>query len=164
MRVSLIVATADNGVIGNDGQIPWRLPSDLKNFKKLTMGHALIMGRKTHISIGKPLPGRTTIVMTRGGGYLPYAPSVHVAADLKDALDIAYRLENSGEAFICGGGEVYREALASGEVERIYRTVIERHIKGDTMFVMDFVNYKRTEITHVEGEGLPHRFEIWERK
>lgn len=162
MRVSLIVATAENGVIGKDGQIPWRLPSDLKNFKKLTMGHALIMGRKTHISIGKPLPGRTTIVMTRGGGYLPYAPSVHVAADLKDALDMAYRLEDS-EAFICGGGEVYRDAMASGDVDRIYRTVVEKPFDGDTRFVMDFLGYKRTEITHVEGDVLPHRFEIWER-
>jgi len=163
MRISLIVAMSENGVIGDKGQIPWRLPSDLKNFKKLTMGHTLIMGRKTHVSIGRPLPGRTTVVMTRGAAYIPFAPSVHVVSSLKEALDVAYRLEDEDELFICGGGEVYREAMESGDVDRIYRTVIEQHIHGDTKFSMDLLRYKRTEVTHVTGDDLPHRFEIWER-
>lgn len=160
MRKSLIVATSENGVIGKDGQIPWKLPSDLKRFKKLTMGHCLIMGRKTHVSIGKPLPGRTTIVLSRGGAYVPFAPSVHVVSSLSYALATAEHEEDT-EVFVCGGGEVYRDALPV--VDRVYRTVIEQRVDGDTTFVMDFANFKRIEIEHVEGDGLPHRFEIWDR-
>ncbi len=165
MRVSLIVATSENGVIGNNGTIPWKLSSDLKYFKNLTMGHCLIMGRKTHISIGKPLFGRTTIVLTRGKAYIPYAPSVHVTYDLKSALDKAYTLEHTDadEVFICGGAEVYREAMTSDVVDRVYRTVIEQFIPGDTKFEMNFLGYKRAEVTYVEGDALPHRFEVWER-
>jgi len=160
MRVSLIVAVAENGVIGKDGKIPWRLPNDLKRFKALTMGHCLIMGRKTHVSIGKPLPGRTTIVLSRGGGYIPFAPSVYHATSLEEAIATAKHEEDT-EAFICGGGEIYKEAMTAGLVDRVYRTVVEQKIEGDTHFCMRG-HWNRTEVEHVEGEGLPHRFEIWE--
>lgn len=160
MRRSIIVAVSENGVIGNNGQIPWRLPNDLKRFKALTMGHCLIMGRKTHISIGKPLPGRTTIVLSRGGGHIPFAPSVYHATSLEEALATAVHEEDT-EAFICGGGEVYEEAMTTGSVDRIYKTVIEQKIEGDTHFGMRG-HWNRIEVEHVEGAGLPHRFEIWE--
>lgn len=165
MRVSLIVARSQNGVIGANGQIPWRLPNDLKRFKQLTMGHCLIMGRKTHVSIGKPLPGRTTIVLSRGGAHIPFAPWVHVAESLHHALKIAVDQEEDIEPFICGGGEVYRDALEQGLVDRVYLTVVEQHVDGDTRFDANLVDrFNRIEQTFVEGDGLSHRFEIWERK
>lgn len=162
MRRSLIIATSENGVIGSNGQIPWKLPNDMKRFKQLTMGHCLIMGRKTHVSVGKPLPGRMTIVLSRGGSVIPFAPLVRVADSLQSAISTA-AAEHDDEVFICGGGEIYREAIGWCLVDRVYRTVIEQRFDGDTTFVMDFAHFKRAEVEHVEGAGLPHRFEIWER-
>src|SRR5512145_1318566 len=100
MRISLIVAADKNDGIGQDGRLPWRLPDDLKRFKQLTLGHHLIMGRKTFESIGKPLPGRTTIVVTRQANY--QAEGVLLAHDIETALDLARRRGES-EVFCCGG-------------------------------------------------------------
>ncbi len=131
MKISIIVAAAENGVIGKDNQLLWRLPDDLKRFKQLTLGHPIIMGRKTYESIGKPLPGRTSIVITRSTDY--EAAGVLVANSLENALAIA-RQQDAEQAFIIGGGEIYREALAKNMVEKIYLTRVHAIIEGDTYF------------------------------
>jgi dihydrofolate reductase len=129
MRVSIIVAVAENGVIGRGGALPWHLPDDLKRFKQLTMGHAVVMGRKTWESIGRPLPGRQMIVVTRQGDYQP--EGVKVAGSVDDALAIA-RTAGDNECFIIGGAEVYRQTLP--KADRIYLTIVLAEIEGDTYF------------------------------
>jgi dihydrofolate reductase len=127
MRLSAIVAMAANRCIGKDNTLPWRLPADLKRFKQLTLGHTLIMGRKTYESIGRPLPGRTTIVVTRQRDYAP--EGVRVAHSLEQALELA---RGDDEVFIAGGADLYRQALE--RVRRLYLTRIDREYPGDTFF------------------------------
>ena len=126
-RVSLIVAMAHNRVIGHDGRLPWRLPADQQRFKALTMGHHIIMGRKTWESIGRALPGRTSVVVTRNKTYT--AAGATVVGSLSDALRLA---RGDPEAFVVGGGELYREALPLAE--RIYLTELEDDYPGDAFF------------------------------
>lgn len=127
MIISLIAAVSGNRVIGREGRIPWDLPADLQRFKSLTMGHPLIMGRKTFESIGRPLPGRETIILTRQLGYR--AAGCTVAHDLPAALSAC---GDALEVFVCGGEEVYRQALAVAD--RIYLTVVQREVAGDALF------------------------------
>ena len=132
-RVSIIVAMASRRVMGRCGRLPWRLSADLKRFKALTMGHHLIMGRKTFESIGRPLPGRTSIVLTRQS--MPElakkfgASGVLTAASLDDALRQA---QGDDEVFVVGGAEIY--ALALPRVERLYVTWVDADVEGDTFF------------------------------
>jgi dihydrofolate reductase len=125
--VSLIVAMAENRVIGRDNALPWRLPNDLKHFRRLTMGHPIIMGRKNHESIGRPLPGRTNIVVTRSPGYA--APGCVVANSIDAAFTAA---GNDPEIFVIGGAELYAQTLA--QARRIYLTQIHATVPGDTYF------------------------------
>jgi dihydrofolate reductase len=127
MIVSLIAAMADNRVIGRDGGIPWDIPADRRRFRELTMGHTLIMGRKTYESIGRPLSGRRIVMLTRNREFT--APAVLVARDLAEALAAC---TGQDEVFICGGVEVYRQAL--GFADRIYLTVVHLEVAGDTSF------------------------------
>jgi len=129
MRISLIAAMAENGVIGRGGQLPWRLKADLARFKQLTMGHTLIMGRKTWESIGRPLPGRRMIVVTRQPGYA--AEGVEASHRLEAALEAA-RIAGEEEAFVIGGAEIYRQALPI--VDRLYMTLVLAEVEGDTKF------------------------------
>src|SRR3954469_3528520 len=110
MRISIIAAVAENGVIGRQGKLPWHLSDDLRRFKRLTMGHTIIMGRRTWESIGRALPGRRTIVVTRQTGYRIDDPSVAVANSLDNALQIA-STDDDQEVFIVGGAELYHEVL-----------------------------------------------------
>ena len=129
MTWSLIVAVAENMVIGRKGQLPWRLSADLRRFKKLTMGHAIVMGRKTYESIGRPLPGRQMFVVTRQRDYIA------AGAQICNSLDEARKaVEESGdeEAFIIGGAELYRQAIPF--VDRIYVTVVHDEYEGDAYF------------------------------
>lgn len=129
MIVSAIVAVAENQVIGIDNQMPWHLPTDLKYFKRKTLGHHIIMGRKNFQSIGHPLPGRTNIVISRN----PYftASNCLVAHSIEEALEIA--LENGEtEAFIIGGGNVYSQSMPL--LDRIYLTRIAYEPEGDVFF------------------------------
>ena len=133
VRIALIVAAAENGVIGRDGQLPWRLPSDLKRFRKLTLGKPVVMGRKTYESIGKPLDGRDTIVVTRQPDFHP--PGVHRAASVEDALTLGRELaagRGTDEVMIIGGAEIFRLTLA--RAERIYLTLVHATPAGDTRF------------------------------
>jgi len=126
LLISIIVAMAKNRVIGNKGQLPWQLPEDLRRFKELTMGQTLLMGRKTFESIGGPLPGRKIIVLSRNPSYR--AAGCTMAGDLKSGIASA----DGDELFICGGGEIYRQALPLAE--RIYLTELEHEVVGDTFF------------------------------
>ncbi len=127
MVISLIVAMSDNRVIGRDGDLPWRLSADLRRFKRLTMGHHIIMGRKTFESIGRLLPGRTSIVISRRQDY--DAKGAKLARDLNDAIQLA---GDDNEVFVIGGAEIYRLALP--RVDRIYMTAVHVAIEGDTYF------------------------------
>ena len=127
MRISLIVAMSENRVIGRAGQLPWRLSADLQRFKRLTMGHPLIMGRKTLESIGRALPGRTSIVVTRQPDYA--FSGVLVAHDFDGALRLA---AEATEVFVVGGEQVYR--LAVPRADRVYLTTVHAHLEGDATF------------------------------
>jgi len=140
MRRSLVVAVARNGVTGRDNQLPWRLPADLAFFKRVTMGHPVIMGRRTHQSIGRLLPGRQNIVVTRDAGYsAPGATVVHSLAD-------AYRAAgDASEIFVIGGTSLFEAALV--DVERIYLTEIDADVEGDTYFpALDRRAWTETEL------------------
>lgn len=133
MRYSLIVAMSENRVIGRAGELPWRLSADLRRFKRLTMGHHIVMGRKTYESIGRPLPGRVTMVLTRREDYDPGHHAVLVASSLDQAVALLPTTAmEQGELFVVGGAEVYRLALP--EAWRLYRTVIHAAPAGDTYF------------------------------
>ncbi len=129
MRLSIIVAVADNGVIGRDGDLPWRLSADLKRFKALTMGHHLLMGRKTFESIGTVLPGRTSVVISRGQPDLP--AGVELAHSLEQAVELA-RAHGDDEPFIAGGAEIYAQALPAAD--RLYLTRVHADCEGDALF------------------------------
>ena len=126
-RISLIVAMAANRVIGRDNALPWRLPDDLRRFKRLTLGHTLVMGRKTWESIGRPLPGRAILVVTRQERYDTPA-GVSVARSVEEALEIA----QGDEVFIAGGEEIFRQTI--GRADRLYLTRIDKDFPGDTFF------------------------------
>ena len=129
MLVSLIVAIDEAGGIGKEGGLPWRLSSDLRRFKEITMGHHLIAGRKTFESIGMPLPGRQTIIVTRNQEY--EAPGCSVVHSLDEAIELA-RSRGETEAFIIGGGQIYQEALPLAD--RIYLTQVHASVAADTFF------------------------------
>lgn len=126
-RIALIAAMAENRVIGRENRLPWRLPADLRRFKSVTMGKPVIMGRKTYESIGKPLPGRSNIVVTRDPDYR--APGCQVVHSLGQALEAG---AGHAEVMVIGGAELYREAL--GRAERMYLTLIRAEVEGDTLF------------------------------
>jgi dihydrofolate reductase len=141
MRISIIVAAAENHVIGRENQIPWRLPADQRKFKALTMGHHLIFGRRTYESIGRPLPGRSTLVVTRQSDY--QAPGCTVLGSLDEALRVA-RASGDSQAFIAGGAGLYAAALPVAD--RIYLTRVHTEIAGDTFFpVLDMSDWEVIE-------------------
>lgn len=124
-RITLIVARARNGVIGRDGTLPWRLPEDLAFFKRTTMGHPIVMGRRTWESIGRPLPGRRNIVVSRQAGFV--ASGAEVAPDLDAALSLC---AGATDVFVIGGAQLYRDALP--RAERLIVTEIDADFEGDT--------------------------------
>lgn len=130
MRVSLIVAVAENGVIGRDNRLPWRIPDDLRHFKALTMGKPVIMGRRTHQSIGRPLPGRLNIVLSRDPAF--QAPGVCRVGSVEAALAAADRPGWGEEAMVIGGAEIYRLFLPLAD--RLYLTEVHRRVEGDARF------------------------------
>ncbi len=157
MLISLIAAMAENRVIGRNNVIPWRLPADMQRFRAITMGHPVIMGRKTYESIGRPLPGRKTVLITRQRNYR--AAGCVVVHSLREALA---ECEGEAEVFICGGGDIYREALPLAS--RIYLTVIHQQVPGDTLFPeipCDFAVVERQELAE---EAIPYTFLRYERR
>ena len=129
--LSLIVAVAANGAIGKDNALPWRLPEDLRYFKRVTMGKPVVMGRRTFDSIGKPLPGRTNIVVTGNPGWS--VGGVETAASVPEALALARRLAPEGEVMVIGGARLFDATI--GQADRLYLTEVHRAFDGDVFFV-----------------------------
>ena len=156
-RVYLVAAVAANGIIGANGQLPWRLPEDLAHFKRLTLGHPIIMGRRTWESLGRPLPGRENIVVTGTPGY--EAPGAAIAGSLEGALALCI-----GEpvAFVIGGSRLFQEALpiAAGLV----MTEIQRDFPGDTRFPeYERSRWRETQRErHVTADGMKFDFVLYE--
>ena len=156
-RVYLVAAVAANGIIGANGQLPWRLPEDLAHFKRLTLGHPIIMGRRTWESLGRPLPGRENIVVTGTPGY--EAPGAAIAGSLEGALALCI-----GEpvAFVIGGSRLFQEALpiAAGLV----MTEIQREFRGDTRFPeYERSRWRETQRErHVTADGMKFDFVLYE--
>ena len=164
MKLSLIVAMSRNGVIGLDNRLPWHLSEDLKYFKSVTMGKPIIMGRKTFDSIGRPLPGRCNIVITRNPNWIQ--PGVKIAQTLDQAMLLGRQAgEESGgeEVMVIGGEQIYRITLAVAD--RIYLTEVDAEIKGDAFFPeFNRSAWKQVKVEHPEGTDSPaYRFLVLER-
>ncbi len=163
MKISSIVAIGKNNVIGKDNQIPWYLPEDLKWFKRQTLGHAVIMGRKCFESIGRPLPKRSNIIITRDVFYL--AQGCEIVHSLSEGIAKAAS-EGETEAFIIGGGEIYTQSMAL--VDKIYLTEVEIDVEGDVFFPM--LNLSEWQLVleekHIKDEKNEwnYTFKIFERK
>lgn len=171
-RLSALVAMAKNRVIGCNNALPWHLPPDLKHFKSLTMGHPIIMGRKTYESIGRPLPGRISIIVTRQAGY--QVSGAIVVGSLAQALQAARRKGDEhadlgsaadGETFIIGGAEIFRQALPL--CDRIYITEIQADFAGDILFpefnLEEWIEMSRDRCSWDEGT-LGYHFVVLDRK
>lgn len=159
MSVTIVVAMGANRVIGADGDLPWRLPEDLAHFKRVTLGHPLVMGRATFESIGRPLPGRTTIVLTRDPSWS--SDGVEVAPDLDAALARGAELDD--EVFLVGGGTVYAEALERDLVDTMVITRVGASPEGDTWFPrLDWGRWQEVgRVPHVgEGPDGPLPFDV----
>lgn len=149
--LALIVALAQNSVIGKDGALPWHVSEDLKHFKKMTKGHAVIMGRKTFESIGRPLPSRRNIVVSRREG--ASFPGCEVSASLTGAIDLARTSDDC--PFIIGGASLYEAALPLAT--EIHLTTIDRDIEGDSHFPSDLSAFEEVESHPGETEGVTFR-------
>ncbi|TCS73893.1 dihydrofolate reductase [Sulfuritortus calidifontis] len=157
-RINVIAAMAKNRVIGINNTLPWHLPEDLRHFKALTMGHHIIMGRKTYESIGRPLPGRTTVIVTRD-------PDYRVAGCLTaHSLDAAIAACGSdAEVFFVGGADLYRQILP--RADRLYLTEIQAEYEGDAHFpAFDLAAWQETaRERHVSAAGLAYHFVTYDR-
>jgi dihydrofolate reductase len=162
MKVSAIVAVAKNNVIGSDNQIPWYLPADFAWFKRVTMGHAIIMGRKCFRSIGRPLPKRTNIVITRDPFFV--ADGVVVVHSIEQALEFAHDAGET-EAFIIGGGEIYRQSLEYWD--KAYITDVDLEVDGDVFFPSltkeDWIEISREPHDADEKNEVGYTFRVLEK-
>lgn len=163
MLVSLLLAAGENNVIGKNNQLPWHLPNDLKYFKNLTWGMPVLMGRKTFESIGKPLPGRKNIVITRNNDW--QNEKVSVVHSTEEAVHIA-RESDIREIFIIGGAAIFNSVLP--QANRVYLTRIHHQFEGDAFFPeLDKNEWKMTSQKFCEADeknAYPHTFQVWERK
>ncbi len=159
MLIAQIVAMASNRVIGAAGQIPWDLPEDLQRFKRITMGHTLLMGRKTYESIGRALPGRRTIVVSRQPGY--QLADADVVSDITRGIQL---VEATGESelFICGGAEIYRQTLDL--TQRIYLTELDLEVSGDTAYPQLPDEHFEQVLSKDFQERIDYRFSVWHRR
>jgi dihydrofolate reductase len=154
-RICLVAALAANGVIGRNNALPWHLPADLKRFKALTLGHPVLMGRKTHESIGRPLPGRRNLVISRSRGYS--APGCDIIHSLDEAIAAC---GGAREIFVIGGAELYREALPRALCLEF--TEIHAEFEGDATFP-EFSRGQWRETgreIHIDDAGIPFRFDF----
>lgn len=162
MRIALIVATDLDGVIGRDNDLPWRLPADLRRFRKLTMGKPILMGRKTHDSIGLALPGRRNIVITRQLDYRA-AEGCEVVHSFEAALEAAG--EDTEEVMVIGGAAIYAEALP--QADRLYLTTVQAHVEGDTYFPeLDLARWSersREECPADDKNSYSHLYRVLDR-
>ncbi|MBT8145271.1 MAG: dihydrofolate reductase [Gammaproteobacteria bacterium] len=161
MKLSLICAMDENMVIGRNNSLPWHLPEDLKYFKRTTMGKCIIMGRKTYESIGRPLPGRTNIIVTRSRDY--EVENARVVDCLTDAIELAETIafiDGSDEAFVIGGAELYKHALPF--VDRMHLTMVHAEVEGDTFFPdFDVEEWEEVDKAHFDAdEANPYDYSI----
>ena len=164
MKISLIVAVSRNGAIGLNNQLPWYLPEDLKYFKSVTMGKPLIMGRKTFDSIGRPLPGRANIVLTRDPQWT--SDGVKVVQSVEQALvagEIACEAADVDEIMVIGGEQIYRMTIDLAD--RIYLTQVDTDVEGDAFFPdIDFNNWSQTRVKLPEIiDKHPYQFLVLDR-
>ena len=167
VRLAAIVAAAENGVIGRNNALPWHLPGDLQYFKRVTMGKPIIMGRKTFESIGKPLPGRSNIVISRNAQF--QADGVRavnsLAAALRVAEDIAL-IDGVDEVVVIGGAEIYRESLP--QTSRLYLTQVHASVEGDAyMPEVQWSDWRETAREHFSAQGAnpyDYSFVVFERR
>lgn len=161
--LSIIVAKAENNIIGNDNQLIWHLPEDLKHFKDLTTGHTIIMGRKTYESLGKPLPNRKHIIFTNNPDFKVNEENVQVVHSLLEIQDL---IEGKEEAFVIGGAMIYNFLMPY--VKKMYVTEIKKDFEGDTFFpVIDEETWKETSRTKGlkdENNNIDYDFVIYERR
>jgi len=157
-----VVAIARNGVIGNLGTLPWRLSSDLKRFKRLTMGHCLLMGRKTFESIGRPLPGRQTIVLSRSG-FAAESPAVRCVSN---ADEVAEWVEPNRRVMVVGGAQIYRAVMPC--CSEIWLTRVLADVEGDVYFPdIDWAQWQQESSEYVpasDSDQWPTEFQIWRRR
>lgn len=160
MNISIIVAFDKNRAIGFHNELPWHLPADLKHFKKITMGHSIIMGRKTYESIGKPLPGRKSVVVTNNIGY--WKEGITVVHSIEQAI---HDCSDEKEIFIIGGAQIFRHSLELAD--RLYLTRIDHQFDGDTWFPeLDQEEWKKIEEIRNEPDEKnkwPYTFETFVR-
>ena len=159
MKISLIAAVAENGVIGRDGQLPWRLPADLQHFKTLTLGKPVVMGRKTWQSLGRPLPGRRNIVISRNPQFR--AEGADIFPSLEQALASLHAVD---EVMVIGGGEIYQAAWSRADT--LYLTRVHASPEGDTRFPALGPEWKRLEARVQERDdknSCAMTFERWVR-
>lgn len=163
MKISMIAAMAHDRVIGKDNQMPWHLPADLAHFKRVTLGKPVLMGRKTFESIGRPLPGRRNLVISRNPGYQAEGIEVVDSVEVALALLVSSAVE---ELMVIGGGHLYAEMLPSAD--RLYLTQIDLAVEGDTRFpAFDDGQWQRIDCeSHPADEKNPHpySFETWQRR
>ena len=164
MKLSLVVAVANNGVIGHQGDLPWRLSTDLKRFKAVTMDKPILMGRKTWQSIGKPLPGRQNIVISRNPAFT--AEGAYAAGSLDEAIALAGRQDGIEEICVIGGAEIYRQALSRADI--LHVTHVEADVEGDAVFPeIDPQVWRPVHSESVpagEKDVYPTRYVIYERR
>ena len=166
MKLSLIVAVSENNVIGCDGDLPWHLSADLQRFKRVTIGHVMLMGRKTWESIGRPLPGRTSIVISRQADYETGFDEVSVAENLDAALATARAVAgDAAEVFVIGGARIY--ALTFPHAERLLLTRVHADVAGDVYFPsVQWNQWKRVEeeyATADERNDYAHTYQVYKR-
>lgn len=156
MSICLVVAAAKNNVIGVDNKMPWHLPKDLQYFKQLTLSKPIIMGRKTFDSIGRPLPGRDNIVITRQQEWCH--EGVHVVHELDAAIGLAAELNPSADVMIIGGAEIYRQALSLAD--KVFLTRVDAKLDGDAFFpALDSTQWRQTSCEeHGACERNPHSY------
>jgi dihydrofolate reductase len=146
--LAIIVAVAENGVIGNNNTLPWKLPEDLQNFKRITMGKPVVMGRKTYESIGRPLPGRTNIVITRNVSF--HAEGVQVVHSIDDALAMASEIAahaGVGEVMVMGGADIYAATIP--RADRLYITEVHASVEGDAVLpTIDWTCWREVSREH----------------
>lgn len=160
MEISFVVAMTTSGVMGKDNALPWHLPEDLKHFKKVTMGNPIIMGRKTYESIGRPLPGRRNIVLSRQSD-ISY-PGVEVFSNLGEALSTLAQDSSIQEASIIGGSEIFKQSIA--HATKLHITWIDKDFAGDVVFPLETLSgFDLVECeTHAE-HAIPHRFCVYQK-
>jgi dihydrofolate reductase len=151
--INAIYAVSENGVIGKDNDLPWKLKDDLRFFMKKTMGFPIVMGRKSFDSLGKPLPKRRNVVVSRNPNF--QAAGIEVAHSLEEALEL---LKDEPEIFITGGAGVYKESIEKGYVNRIYETLVHAEVEGDTFF--ELPDPDNWEIVAVDARQADERNEF----